>query len=98
MVNFKPLYDHVLLKKDDREETLAGGILLPKAAQDESDCATVIAVGHGRLMIDGSIVPLLVKAGDKVRIHKMDGTELKFNGVEYILTKEVDIFGIVESN
>lgn len=90
---FTPLYDHILIKKDDKETTMAGGILLPSNSTDEMDRGTVEAVGHGRLMIDGSIVPLVLKVGDRVAINKMDGTEIKLNGVEYIITREPDIYG-----
>lgn len=90
---FIPLYDHVLIKKDNPEETMAGGILLPKTSQDETDRGTVIATGHGRLMIDGSVVPLRLKAGDRVILNRLDGTEVKFGGVQYIITREQDIYG-----
>lgn len=91
----KPLSNRVVLKNLEAEETTRGGIILAGSAKEKPQTAEVIAVGAGAV-VDGKIVPMTVKVGDKVIISKYSGTEVKLDGCEYIIVKEDDILAIVE--
>ncbi len=91
----KPLADRVLVKMKESEETTKSGIILASSAKEKPQIATVIEVGPGR-MIDGKIEEIAVKKGDNVVVSKYAGTEIKYEGEEYIILKEEDILAIVE--
>ena len=91
----KPLEDRVLLKMVEAEETTKSGIILSSAAQEKPQIAEVVEVGPGRVE-DGKRVEMSIKKGDKVITSKYSGTEVKYEGVEYIIVKESDILAIVE--
>ena len=91
----KPLSNRVVLKNLEAEETTQGGIILTGTAKEKPQTAEVIAVGDGAV-VDGKLVPMTVKVGDKVIISKYSGTEVKLDGNEYIIVKEDDILAIVE--
>ncbi len=91
----KPLADRVLVKMKESEETTKSGIILASSAKEKPQIATVIEVGPGR-MIDGKIEEIAVKKGDDVVVSKYAGTEIKYEGEEYIILKEEDILAIVE--
>ena len=90
-----PLGDRVVLKQIAAEETTKSGIVLPGQAQEKPQQAEVIAVGPGG-MVDGKEIAIAVKAGVKVIYSKYAGTEVKLDGVEYIIVKQNDILAIVE--
>ncbi len=94
-MKLKPLGDKVVLKQMVEEETTKSGIVLPGAAKEKPQQAEVIAVGPGGV-IDGKEVVMQVKVGDKVIYSKYSGTEVKLDGVEYIVVKQNDIVAIVE--
>lgn len=94
-MNLKPLGDRVVIKQLEAEEKTKGGIILTSQSQERPQEAEVIAVGPGAT-VDGKLVPMQVKAGDKVIYSKYAGTEVKVDGVEYIIVKESDILAIVE--
>ncbi len=91
----KPLEDRVLLKMKDAEETTKSGIILSSGSQEKPQIAEVIAVGPGRIE-DGKKIEMNIKVGDKVITSKYSGTEIKYEGQEYIIVKESDILAIVE--
>ena len=91
----KPLSNRVLVKMKEGEETTKSGIILARAAQEKPQVAEVIEVGPGR-MVDGELQPMAVKKKDNVIISKYSGTEVKYEGEEYIIIKEDDILAIVE--
>lgn len=91
----KPLGDRVIIKMIEIKETSKGGILLPSAAQEKSSVAEIVAVGAGKC-VDGNIIPLDVKVGDKVIFSKYSGTEVKYEGDEYLILKQDDILAIIE--
>lgn len=91
----KPLADRVLIKMKESEETTKSGIILASAAKEKPQIAEVMEVGPGR-MIDGKLEAMSVKKGDNVVISKYSGTEVKYEGEEYIILKEEDILAIVE--
>lgn len=92
----KPLGNRVLLELLEEETTTASGLVLPDSAKEKSNYATVIAVGEGKLLDSGERLPLEVSVGDKVLFEKYAGTELKYNGVEYLVVKDTDIIAISE--
>ncbi len=93
-VNFEPLGDRVLAQRiEEPEELKIGNIVVPHQAREKPLEANVIAVGPGRLLDNGTRIPLLVSAGDKVLIGKWSGTEVKLEGETYLILKEDEIFG-----
>ena len=92
----RPLRDKVVVKPSDADEKSAGGIFLPDAAKKKPQEGSVIAVGTGRLLDDGTIKPLSVKVGDKVLYSKYGGTDVKLEGTDYVLLDEDQIFAILE--
>ena len=94
-MKIKPLGDRVVIKMLETEETTKSGILLPGTAKEKPQMAEIISVGPGATF-EGKIVPMEVKAGDKVLISKYAGTEIKFDGIEYTILKQGDVLAIVE--
>ena len=94
-VNVQPLHDRILVLRLAEEEKTAGGLFIPDTAKEKPQQATVVATGKGRLLEDGKLVPLEVKKGDKVLFSKYSGTELKFEGKEYLMIREEDVLGII---
>jgi Co-chaperonin GroES (HSP10) len=92
----KPLGDRVLIEPIEKEETTASGIVLPDTAKEKPQEGKVVAVGSGTLDDDGDRVPLEVKVGDRVIFSKYAGTEVKFEGKEYLIMRESDILAILE--
>jgi chaperonin GroES len=95
-MKFRPLHDRVVVKRIDAEEKSAGGIIIPDTAKEKPSQGEVIAVGPGGRDEAGELVPLDVKAGDRILFGKWSGTEVKIDGVEYLIMKESDIMGILE--
>ncbi len=94
-MKLKPLADRVVLKMVEAEETTKSGIILTAAAQEKPQIAQVVEVGPGG-MVDGAEVTMTVKVGDKVVTNKYSGTEIKLDGVEYVIVRQSDILAIVE--
>ena len=91
----KPLENRVLIKMKEGEETSKSGIILTGASQEKPQIAEVIEVGPGQY-IDGKLEPMIVKKGDNVIVSKYSGTEVKYEGVEYLIVKQDDVLAIVE--
>lgn len=91
----KPLMDRVILKMCEAEETTASGIILSSGSKEKPQIAEVIAVGEGGI-VDGKEVKMIVKKGDKVVTNKYSGTEVKYEGEDYIIVKQSDILAVVE--
>ena len=94
-MTIKPLADRVVIRMVESEETTKSGIVLPGSAKEKPQVAEVVAVGPGGI-VEGKEVVMTVKAGDKVITSKYSGTEVKCDGVEYIIVKQSDILAIVE--
>ena len=95
-MKIRPLQDRVLVKRLEEEEKTKGGIIIPDTAKEKPQMGKVIAAGKGKKTEDGKIVPLDVKAGDKILFSKYSGTEVKVEGDELLIMREDDILGIVE--
>ncbi|QJP12438.1 co-chaperone GroES [Starkeya sp. ORNL1] len=94
-MKFRPLHDRVVVKRVDAEEKTAGGIIIPDTAKEKPQQGEVVAVGPGGRDEAGKLIPLDVKAGDRVLFGKWSGTEVKLDGVEYLIMKEADILGVL---
>ncbi len=97
-MKFRPLHDRVVVKRVAEEEKTKGGIIIPDTAKEKPMEGEVIAVGPGARDESGKLVALDVKAGDRILFGKWSGTEIKLDGVEYLIMKESDIMGIVEGS
>ena len=95
-MKFRPLHDRVVVRRLNAEEKTAGGIIIPDTAKEKPMEGEVIAVGAGARDEAGKLVPLDVKAGDRVLFGKWSGTEVKLDGEELLIMKESDIMGIIE--
>ena len=95
-MKFRPLHDRVVVKRIDAEEKTAGGIIIPDTAKEKPSQGEIIAVGPGGRDEAGKLVPLDVRAGDGILFGKWSGTEVKIDGVEYLIMKESDIMGVLE--
>ena len=95
---FRPLHDRVVVRRVDSEEKSAGGIIIPDTAKEKPSEGIIEAVGPGARDEAGKIVPLDVKAGDRILFGKWSGTDVKLDGVEYLIMKESDIMGILEGS
>jgi len=96
MLNVKPLRDRVLVRRLEESEEKVGGIIIPDTAKEKPQQAQVMAVGSGRILENGTRVPLAVKAGDKVLLGKWSGTDVTIDGKEYLILKEDEILGILD--
>lgn len=95
-MKIRPLHDRVIVKRIKEEETTKGGIIIPDTAKEKPSEGKVIAVGNGKLLENGTLKALEVKAGDKVLFGKYAGTEVKVDGEEHLIMREDDIIAIVE--
>jgi len=94
-VKIRPLHDRVIVRRIEEEEKTKGGIIIPDTAKEKPQEGRVIAVGAGKRE-DGKLIPLDVKAGDKILFGKYSGAEIKVNGEEHLIMREEDILGIIE--
>lgn len=94
-MKLRPLFDKVVLKKAEAEETTKGGIILTGSAKEKPDVSVVVAVGEGGI-VDGKEVKMVLSVGDKVIVGKYSGTEVKLDGEEYTVVSQSDILAVVE--
>ena len=95
-MQFRPLHDRIVVKRIDVDEKTAGGIIIPDTAKEKPQQGEVIAVGLGGRDEAGKLIPLDVTVGDRVLFAKWSGTEVKLDGVEYLIMKESDVMGVLE--
>ncbi|MER8594496.1 co-chaperone GroES [Mesorhizobium sp. M1182] len=93
--NFRPLHDRVVVRRVESESKTAGGIIIPDTAKEKPQEGEIIAVGSGARDEAGKLVPLDVKAGDRILFGKWSGTEVKLNGEDLLIMKEADIMGVI---
>jgi chaperonin GroES len=94
-MKFRPLHDRVVVRRIDADAKTAGGILIPDTAKEKPQQGEIVAVGPGGRDEAGKLIPIDVKAGDRVLFGKWSGTEVKIEGVEYLIMKEGDIMGVL---
>ncbi len=95
-MHFRPLHDRVLVRRIEAEEKTTGGIIIPDTVKEKPQEGEVVAVGPGARDESGKLVPLDVKAGDRILFGKWSGTEVKIDGEDLLIMKESDVLGIVE--
>jgi chaperonin GroES len=96
LMKFRPLHDRVVVKRIDAEERSAGGIIIPDTAKEKPSQGEIIGVGPGGRDESGKLIPIDVQVGDRVLFGKWSGTEVKIDGVDYLIMKESDIMGVLE--
>jgi chaperonin GroES len=96
-MNVRPLRDRILVKRIEEEEQRVGGIIIPDTAKEKPQQGKVVAVGKGRVNDKGQTFPLDVKAGDTVLFGKYGGTEIKLDGEEYLILREEEVLGVIET-
>ena len=94
-MKFRPLHDRVVIRRLNAEEKSAGGIIIPDTAKEKPSEGEVVAVGPGGRDEAGKLIPIDVKAGDRGLFGKWSGTEVKIDGIEYLIMKESDIMGVL---
>jgi len=95
-MTFRPLHDRVVVRRIDAEEKTKGGIIIPDTAKEKPQEGEILAVGPGARDESGKLVPLDVKAGDRLLFGKWSGTEVKVDGEDLLIMKESDIMGVIE--
>ena len=96
-MKFRPLHDRVVVRRVTQDEKSAGGIIIPDTVKEKPMEGEIVSVGPGARGEDGKVTPLDVKAGDRVLFGKWSGTEVKIDGVEYLIMKESDIMGVLDA-
>jgi chaperonin GroES len=94
VMKIRPLHDRVIVKRLEEEERTAGGIIIPDSAKEKPQQGSVIAVGKGRILEKGGVVPLVVKEGDRILFSKYAGTEVKVESEDLLIMREDDILAI----
>src|SRR5213079_2468069 len=97
-MKFRPLHDRVVVKRIDAEEKSAGGIIIPDTAKEKPSEGEIIAVGPGGRDENGKLIPIDLTTGDRVLFGKWSGTEVKLDGVDYLIMKESDIMGVLDQS
>jgi chaperonin GroES len=95
-MKLRPLHDRILVKRVEEETTTKGGIIIPDSAKEKPAEGKVVAVGNGKVGDDGKRIPLEIKTGDLILFGKYSGSEVKIDGVEYLIMREDDILGVIE--
>jgi chaperonin GroES len=95
-MKIRPLYDRVVVKRIEEKETIQGGIIIPDTAKEKPQEGEVVAVGKGKRLEDGKLVPLDLKPGDRILFGKYSGNDIKIDGEEYLIMREDEILGVLE--
>ena len=97
IMNIRPLYDRIVVKRIEEQETTRNGIVIPDSAKEKPQEGEVMAIGKGKRLDDGTMVTLDVKAGDRILFGKYSGNEIKLDGTEYIIMREDDVLGVLDA-
>jgi chaperonin GroES len=97
-MNFRPLHDRVVVRRIEADEKTKGGIIIPDTAKEKPQEGEIVAVGPGARDESGKVVPLDVKAGDRILFGKWSGTEVRIDGQDLLIMKESDIMGVIEGS
>ena len=95
-MNVRPLYDRIVVKRTEEKEQKIGGLFIPDNAKEKPQEGEVVAVGKGKRLDDGKLVPLDVQVGDRILFGKYSGSEIKLDGEEYMIMREDEVLGILE--
>src|SRR5262250_496865 len=96
-MKIRPLYDRIVVKRIEEKETMQGGLYIPDSAKEKPQEGEVVAVGKGKRMEDGKVIPLDVQPGDRILFGKYSGSDIKIDNEEYMIMREDEVLGILES-
>ena len=96
-MKIRPLYDRIVVKRIEQQEQLQGGLYIPDTAKEKPQEGEVMAVGKGKRLEDGKVVPLDVQVSDRILFGKYSGSDIKLDNEEYLIMREDEVFGILES-
>ncbi|MDX1983635.1 MAG: co-chaperone GroES [Bryobacteraceae bacterium] len=96
-MNIRPLYDRIVVRRVEEKETVMGGIIIPDTAKEKPQEGEVVAVGKGKRLEDGKLIPLDVNVGDHILFGKYSGNDIKIDGNEYLIMREDEILGVLEN-
>ena len=96
-MNIRPLYDRIVVKRIEEQETTRSGIIIPDSAQEKPQEAEVMAIGHGKRLEDGKLVALDVKVGDRILFGKYSGNEIRVDNQDYLIMREEDVLGVLDA-
>ena len=96
-MKIRPLYDRIVVKRIEEKEQMQGGLYIPDTAKEKPQEGEVVAVGRGKRLEDGKVVPLDVQAGDHLLFGKYSGSDIKLDGIEYLIMREDEVLGILET-
>ncbi len=96
-MNIRPLYDRIVVKRIEKQETARNGIVIPDSAKEKPQEGEVMAVGKGKMLEHGTVVPVDVRPGDRILFGKYSGNEIKLDGTEYIIMREEDVLGVLDA-
>ncbi len=94
-MNIRPLHDRIVVKRIEEKETVMNGIIIPDSAKEKPQEGEVVAVGNGKRLDDGKIAPMELKAGDRILFGKYSGSEIKVDGIEYMIMREDEVLGVL---
>jgi chaperonin GroES len=95
-MNIRPLYDRVVVRRIEQKEAMQGGLYIPDSAKEKPQEGEVVAVGKGKRLEDGKLVPLDVQVGDRILFGKYSGNDIKLDNEEFLIMREDDVLGILE--
>jgi chaperonin GroES len=95
-MNIRPLYDRIVVKRIEEQETKVGGLFIPDSAKEKPQEGEVVAVGKGKRLEDGKVVPLDVQKGDRILFGKYSGSEIRIDGEEFMIMREDEVLGVLE--
>ncbi len=96
-MKIRPLYDRIVVKRIESQEQMQGGLYIPDTAKEKPQEGEVVAVGKGKRLEDGKLVPLDVQVGDRILFGKYSGNDIKLDGEEYLIMREDEVLGIMEA-
>jgi chaperonin GroES len=96
-VNIRPLYDRIVVKRIEEQETTRNGIVIPDSAQEKPQEGEVLAVGQGKRLEDGKLIELDIRVGDRILFGKYSGSETKLDGTEFLIMREDDVLGVLST-
>jgi chaperonin GroES len=96
-MKIRPLYDRLVVKRVEQQEQMQGGLYIPDTAKEKPQEGEVVAVGKGKRLEDGKVIPLDVQPGDRILFGKYSGSDIKMDGQEYLIMREDEVLGILET-
>ncbi|WP_022668209.1 co-chaperone GroES [Desulfospira joergensenii] len=95
-MSLRPLSDRILVQRVEEDEKTKGGIIIPDTAKEKPAEGKIMATGNGRMGEDGKLLPMDVKVGDRILFSKYGGTDVKIDGIDYLILRQDDVLGIIE--